>query len=693
MVVSMEDSEHNRDIHIVPLDGSRPPYNVSRSPDNDSHPTWSPDGKLIAFVGKHDGTEVDIHYVWLRAEDDQTSTRERSVEKAVDKLNKVRKATPPVGVSGGVRRPDATPPSDATAKPPTETPTRPTTPRRTAPDVAIDFDRLAERVKVFGIPDSPKSDLFWSPDGKKLAFTAAVGGTRGTYYIEFPELGAPKQLSAQTGTQAKWLRQANQVVWLSNGVPAAFTPGIAGGAQPTTPAALAAMMARGGRGPARPGTPTPTAAPEGDSSAAGGYTFRALQEVDIPKKNAAVFDLAWRTMRDNWYDEKLNNRDWNAIRAKYIDVAAQCPDSESVGAVVSMMLGELNGSHLGFMPAPAGAAGPTRRGRGGPAAEPGWRDETAHLGIRFDPLHRGPGLRVRDIIPDGPADQKKSRIAANEVIVAIDGTPVDSDTDLTTILNGQPNREIAVKVKAADGKEREVTIRPTSYTAVRQLLYKKWLADNRAAVEKISNGKLGYIHVDAMSMPSFWKFEKELYNAGAGKEGLVIDVRENGGGSTTDHLLTALTQPVHAISVPRGGVPGYPQDRKVYTSWSKPIVVMCNQNSFSNAEIFSHAIKTLNRGKLVGVPTAGGVISTGAAMIMDVGMLRLPTRGWFLVNSGEDMELNGAVPDYIVWPEASYVHANDDPQIAKAVEVLAGEVQAWKAQPRPGLRKASERKP
>ena len=134
-----------------------------------------------------------------------------------------------------------------------------------------------------------------------------------------------------------------------------------------------------------------------------------------------------------------------------------------------------------------------------------------------------------------------------------------------------------------------------------------------------------------MDMPSFHKFEEELYAAGAGKDGLVIDVRENGGGSTTDHLLTALTQPVHAITVPRGGGPGYPQDRKVYATWNKPIVVLCNQNSFSNAEIFSHAIKTLKRGQLVGVPTAGGVISTGGVPIMDVGTLRLPFRGWFTV--------------------------------------------------------------
>ena len=196
-----------------------------------------------------------------------------------------------------------------------------------------------------------------------------------------------------------------------------------------------------------------------------------------------------------------------------------------------------------------------------------------------------------------------------------------------------------------------------------------------------------------MDMRSFSKFEEELYSAGAGKDGLVIDVRENGGGSTTDHLLTALTQPVHAITIPRGGGPGYPQDRKVYATWDKPVVVLCNQNSFSNAEIFSHAIQTLKRGQLVGVPTAGGVISTGAATIMDVGTLRLPTRGWFTPGDGEDMELHGAVPEHVVWPEPSVGPRDSDVQLARAVEVLQADVRAWQARPRPPLRKASERKP
>ena len=127
----------------------------------------------------------------------------------------------------------------------------------------------------------------------------------------------------------------------------------------------------------------------------------------------------------------------------------------------------------------------------------------------------------------------------------------------------------------------------------------------------------------------FEQFEREIYAAGHGKEGLVIDIRDNGGGFITDHLLTVLCQPRHAVTIPRGGGPGYPQDRKVYASWHKPLVVVCNQNSFSNAEIFAHAITTLKRGPSVGVPTAGGVISASREKILDAGTLRVPFRGWF----------------------------------------------------------------
>jgi tricorn protease len=189
-----------------------------------------------------------------------------------------------------------------------------------------------------------------------------------------------------------------------------------------------------------------------------------------------------------------------------------------------------------------------------------------------------------------------------------------------------------------------------------------------------------------MMWDEFEKFEHHLYEQGAGKDGLVIDVRDNGGGFTTDHLLTALCQPRHAFTIPRNGGIGYPQDRIVYATWNKQIIVLCNQNSFSNAEIFSHAIRNLNRGKIVGVATAGGVISTGSTAILDAGTLRLPFRGWFSSSDGKDMELNGAKPHYTIWNKPGELSRGKDVQLEKAVSILLEDSKKSPSLPKPKYR-------
>jgi tricorn protease len=653
LVYAQSDNDFNRDIWIAPVDGSRKPFNLSRHPYNDGNPVWSPDGRLIAFTGRRGLSEVDIHYVWLRAEDDEKSGRERVVDKAIQKIDKVRKKSH-VGA-------EERPPAPGQAK---------------TPEVVIDFGNLHRRLHRITIAHSTESGLFWSPDSKKLAFTATIEGKRGTYAVEVPDDLKPKLLAAQTGSQARWLKQGNQIVWLSNGLPASFTPGAA---KPTVPAPSEPAARRRG---------SATTAPVSDST--GGYRFQALQRVDLGPRNRAAFDLCWRTMRDSWYDERLGNRDWPAIRRKYTDMAADAPDAEAFATVVLLMLGELNGSHLNFyLPGSKNYARYVPPPAETPPAK--WSETTAHLGVRFRPDFEGPGLKIRDVLPGSPASRKASRLRADEVILKIDDAAVDPNMDLTRVLNGPLPREVRLRVRGKDGEERDVNLWPIAYDKVQPLLYRAWLQDNRRAVERVSKGTLGYLHISAMDNKSFSQFEEQLYAVGAGKDGLVIDVRENGGGSTADHLLTALTQPVHAITVPRGGEPGYPHDRKIYATWSKPIVVLCNQNSFSNAEIFSHAVKTLKRGQLVGVPTAGGVISTGAERIMDVGVIRVPLRGWFLRDNGEDMELNGAMPDHVLWPRPGQMPRGEDVQLTKAIEVLQGDVRAWKERPRPPLRKATER--
>ena len=643
IVYAVNDNDFNRDIWIVPADGSAEPVNVSRHPFDEYRPVWRPDGKVIAFTSQRLDREVDIYYLWLEEEEYEKSKRDRTLEKALKKMEEARKKDEKKDkdkekdkdaeekAEGDAAEPKDEDKGDDEKKKADEEKKKDD--EKKLPDVVIDFDRIHERLQRIDIAGSTERGLFWSHDSKKLAFQATIDGKRGTYTVEIPDEMEPKLLTSETGSQPRWLKEGNQIVWLSGGKPASVSA-------------------------------------KGEATA---YAFSARQEVDCVAHFRAAFDLAWRAMRDHFYDERLGNRNWDAIRRKYADVAAAAPDTDSFAVVVNLMLGELNASHLGFYP----------RGGRSRSNRPDWNVTTAHLGVRFDPEYRGPGLKVRDVLPNGPADREVSKIEPNEVIVSIDGTNVDPQMDLTDVLNGPLARDIRLDVRNGDGETREVVLRPISYGQAGSLLYEQWLRYNGKLVETLSDGRLGYVHIRGMNWPSFQKLERELYAVGAGKDGLIIDVRNNGGGFTADHVLTLLCQPTHAITVPRGGGPGYPEDRRVYATWNKPIVMMCNQNSFSNAEIISHAIKTLKRGKLVGVPTAGGVISTGGTSIMDVGFIRLPFRGWYILGTGEDMELNGAVPDVIVWPQPGEMPAGKDVQLEKAVEVLSEDVAAWKARPRP----------
>ena len=260
---------------------------------------------------------------------------------------------------------------------------------------------------------------------------------------------------------------------------------------------------------------------------------------------------------------------------------------------------------------------------------------------------------------------------------------MNPDLNFYSLLLDKRDEPVLLRVSSG-GSPRDVVIWPTS--SLRSEEYDNWVEERRGLVNEYSKGKLGYLHIQGMNWSSFERFERELMAAGYGKDGIVIDVRWNGGGWTTDYLMSVLTVRQHAYTIPRGATDDLDADhlkfREMYpfserlplASWTKPSIAICNESSYSNAEIFSHAFKTLGIGTLVGQPTFGAVISTGGWGLMDGSFVRMPFRAWYVKATEENMEHIPATPDLLVDHMPAYKAKNEDPQLRKAVEQLLSEM-------------------
>lgn len=390
--------------------------------------------------------------------------------------------------------------------------------------------------------------------------------------------------------------------------------------------------------------------------------FSCKMAVKRDEEFGEMFAQGWRALADGFYDPNFNGADWKAVRAKYAAIVPHCATREDLYAAMSLMLGELNSSHLGvFGKLPA-------------ADEP-----TADLGLIFDPAYPGPGLKVKEVLKRGPADKKGLAIKAGDVVTHVDKVELTPAVNLSKLLNNKAGEGVPLTVKdkpdATD--KRTVEVIAASRDKVSQLMYERWVASNAAKVEKESGGKLAYIHIKDMDEAGLEQFVRALYSDAYDKDGIVLDVRFNGGGFTHDEVLTYLSGKDHTRFEQRdGGIGGVVRNQ--HRKWSKPVTLLINNRSFSDAEVFPSAVRASGLGKLVGQSTAGQVIFTSSIRLIDGSTFRMPRIGVFR-NDSVNMDKEGVKPDVAVDISSDDWRAGRDPQLSKAVEVLAGDVKAWKA--------------
>jgi tricorn protease len=374
--------------------------------------------------------------------------------------------------------------------------------------------------------------------------------------------------------------------------------------------------------------------------------------LDEAGEKAYMFDHMWRQIKQKFLVADLYGADWDFYYGVYRKFLPSINNNYDYAEMVSEMLGELNGSHTGCYYSPAPATG---------------SDQTAALGIFVDYGFSGPGLKVAEIVSGGPLDKATLKIRAGHVIEKIDGQALDSSIDHYKLLNRKDGQLVLLSVYDPETKSRwEESVKPVSLGEENALLYRRWVKARREEVDRLSKGRIGYVHVRSMSDPSFRTVIEEVLGLSIDKDALIVDTRFNGGGSLHDQLADFLNGKKVFDIVPRGQLVGY----EPYNKWIKPSIVLMGECNYSDAHLFPVEYKIKGIGKTLGMPVPGtGTFVWWERQIDRTLRFGIPQGGW-RTPDGKLCENNQLEPDIRVKNDPDVMAAGRDQQIEAAVKEL-----------------------
>lgn len=381
-------------------------------------------------------------------------------------------------------------------------------------------------------------------------------------------------------------------------------------------------------------------------------TIKAQFEYQPEEERSYIFDHVWRQIKDKFYVKDMHGVDWDSYEKTYEKYLPHITNNYDFSEMLSEMLGELNGSHTGARYFPSAPPMPT-----------------AYLGAFFDESYNGDGLKIEEVINQGPLTINTSKITKGSIILKIDNQPIEKDQDYFDLLAGKADKRVLVTYKESPSdKESEIWIKPISAGEQNNLLYKRWVEQRRAIVDSLSNGRIGYVHIRGMNSDSFREVYSELLGRCRNKEAVVIDTRHNGGGWLHDDLVTLLSGKEYQRFEPRGQYIG----SDPYNKWTKPSIVLMCEDNYSNAHGFPWLYKELNIGKLVGTPVPGTMTAVWWERQIDPSLVfGIPQvavkdmRGNYL----ENQELQ---PDVEIYNDPASTLKGKDLQLEKAVNILLG---------------------
>jgi tricorn protease len=642
-------------VYIIPAEGGAEHRITDHEAYSDTSAHWTPDGKYIVYlagldvgnIGQAGRSSAQIYSVALVPEDKDP------FDKSIDSEEQARaaerdKPSAPGGRGRGERANEERAQAGEAKKPDSKV------------QVKIEWQNIARRARQLSRTGDTIGGLAVAPDGKSIAFTTS--GTEGgrpvtslwTLQLDGERLtrvaqsgqsdsddGPPAGRGMGGGFSSLQFSKDGRTLYYKQG------PGIYA-------VALGGAPAGAGAGASAP----PATAPSANRAAGAGprrVQFTARVDVDHRAERKEVFEESWRVMKHRFYDRAMHGVDWDQIKQVYEPLLAHVGDQEELHDVVMEMIGELNASHTGI-------SAQTTREAGGPP-------QTRFPGFELTEDPSG-YYKVAHIYKHGPADKDFVKLQPGQFILAVDGQPLKSGANYWKLFTGGTGSKIEFTVNSKPTLEGawKTRVTPVSGNQYGTLQYEKWVRDRRAMVDRLSNGEIGYLHIRQMNEPSLRQFERDLAELHL-KKALVIDQRFNPGGGIDQELLQILQQKQYQYTRVRDSV----EVHRPLRGFFGPMVVMENERSTSDAEVFPDGFRTLHLGKVVGMTTYGAVIGTGAYQLMDGSTLRTPGSGLWNVN-GTNLENYGVPPDVYVDNTPEDFLKGRDAQLEKAVEVLKEEM-------------------
>jgi tricorn protease len=356
----------------------------------------------------------------------------------------------------------------------------------------------------------------------------------------------------------------------------------------------------------------------------------------------------------------MHGYDWQKLKEKYQPLVGSVGSRADLNYVIAEMISELTVQHAYI--------------EGGDLGLPK-RPFVALPGARFELDARAGRYRIAKIFA-GENEEEHYRSPLTEVgvdvhvgdyLLAINGRELNAGTDPYELLRAAPNQPVEWRVSAtADGKAARI-IRYQPLASETNLLYLAWVTENRARVDRLSQGRLGYIHIPDMGEAGIREFIKWWYPQ-VRKEGLVVDVRDNGGGNISELLIERLARTLHGTSFARNHQTTDTYPRVVQPG---PKVALINEGTASDGDIFSHEFRQWKIGPLIGKRTWGGVVGiTDHGPLLDGGMVFVPEFGTADENGHWIIEGHGVDPDIVIEQDPVEVLKGRDPQLERGVQEL-----------------------